>query len=288
MIDFSKPYRVVKAGNVRFEVDTPDGSVVCNSRKKVKRNSDVLVGDLVYLENADGETVIKAVEKRRNSLIRPAVANVDQIVMLISPVPEPDYFLIDKLILNCHAKKIDCILCVNKTDIRDLTDEIEKQYARSVRAIVPVCAKSGYIEKLLPLLKNRITCLAGQSAVGKSSLCNALTGSDCFEEGELSERIMRGKNTTTVASLVRISDGTFIVDTPGFSMLDVFDVTADELDLYYDEYVELSVGCKYHRCTHVAEPDCEVKRKVASGELSSERYERYKTLYETLKNAKKY
>lgn len=288
MIDFSLPYRVIRSGNFRFEVDTPDGIIVCHSRKKVKRSSDVLVGDLVYLEQAEDDIAIKAVEKRKNSLIRPAIANVDQIVMLISPQPEPDYFLIDKLILNCHAKKIDCILCVNKTDIVDLTEEIKMQYSRAVKSIVGISAKSGKIDRLLPLLEGKITCFAGQSAVGKSSLCNALTGNDCFEVGDLSEKIMRGKNTTTAASLVRLSDNTFIVDTPGFSMLDIFDISAEELDLYYDEYVELSGKCKYHRCTHIAEPDCEVKRKVASGDLSNERYERYKTLFAALKNEKKY
>lgn len=288
MIDFSRSYRVVKAGNFRFEVDTPDGIVVCVSRKKVKRSGDVLVGDLVYLENADGEFTIKAVEKRRNSLIRPAIANVDQIALLISPVPEPDYFLVDKLILNCHAEKIDCILCVNKTDIKDLSDEVEKQYAHAVKAMVSVNAQSGDVKNLLPLLKGKITCFAGQSAVGKSSLCNALIGTNSFEVGELSEKILRGKNTTTAALLVRIAENSFIADTPGFSMLDVFKVRADELDLYYDEYVSLSGKCKYHRCTHISEPDCEVKRKVESGELSPLRYERYKTLLQTLKNDKRY
>ena len=181
MIDFSLPYRVIKSGNFRFEVDTPDGVIVCHSRKKVKRSSDVLVGDLVYLEQAEDDIAIKAVEKRKNSLIRPAIANVDQIVMLVSPKPEPDFFLIDKLILNCHAKKIDCILCVNKTDITDLTEEIEKQYSHAVKAVVGISAKSGKTDDLLPLLKGKITCFAGQSAVGKSSLCNALTGSKFFE-----------------------------------------------------------------------------------------------------------
>ena len=157
-----------------------------------------------------------------------------------------------------------------------------------MKAVVGISAKSGKTDDLLPLLKGKITCFAGQSAVGKSSLCNALTGSKFFEVGELSEKIMRGKNTTTAASLVRLSDNTFIVDTPGFNMLDVFDISAEDLDLYYDEYVELSGKCKYHRCTHIAEPGCEVKRKVASGELSSARYERYKTLFATLKNQKKY
>lgn len=288
MLDPTKPYRVIKSVGNRFELDTPLGNVSCHSRKKVKRTGDVLVGDAVYVETAENDVVIKSVEKRKNSLIRPAVANIDQIAVLISPYPEPDYFLIDKLILNCHARRIDCILCVNKTDICDLTAEITRQYAASVKAVVGVSALKGDASALLPFLSGKTTCFAGQSAVGKSSLINLLVGKNQCEVGDLSDKILRGKNTTTAASLIKLSDETFVVDTPGFSMLDVFDVKADDVDLYYDEYVALSGKCKYHRCTHITEPDCEVKRHVEAGLLPRERYERYKIISANMKAGKKY
>lgn len=287
MIDFTKIYRVTKAVSNRFEIDSPDGIISCYSRKKVKKDYDILVGDLVRLEQIGSEIVIASVEKRKNSLIRPAVANIDQIVILVSPEPQPDFLLIDKMILNCHKKKIDCILCVSKKDIYNLTSDLQRQYSSAVKAIISVCAINNDISEIKPLLNEKITCLAGQSAVGKSSLTNAISGKKMSETGNISEKIKRGKNTTTAAALIKISDNGFIVDTPGFSMLDVFEIDANELDLYYDEYFSISDKCKYHRCSHIAEPDCEVKRRVATGELSRERYDRYVIIHNSLKQNKK-
>jgi len=288
MIDYSVAYRVTKAVSGRFFVDTPDGIIPCVARKKIKSKSDILVGDEVYLEKADGETVVLSVKKRRNSLIRPAVANIDQIVMIISPVPEPDYFLVDKLILNCHAQGIECALCINKVDIDDLTEKVKFQYGNAVSNIVSVSATEGKIDELIPLLKGKTTCFAGQSAVGKSSLTNAIMGYELHEVGSVSERIQRGKNTTTTAALIKTEYGGYIVDTPGFSMLDVFDIDALDLDLYYEDYVTLSGECKYHRCTHTVEPGCEVRRQVEAGLISKERYDRYVILYNSIKNKKKF
>ncbi len=286
MIDFTKPYRILRAVSNRFEIDSPDGSVTCYSRKKVKKNCDILVGDLVFLEPIGNETIISSVVKRKNSLIRPAVANIDQMVILVSPEPCPDYLLIDKMILNCHENAIDCILCANKNDVRDILPELKCQYNGAVKAIISVCAKNGVVDELLPLLKDKITCFSGQSAVGKSLLANALLGDEINETGCMSEKIKRGKNTTTAAALIKLSDSGFIVDTPGFSMLDVFDIDAVDLDLYYDEYLAVADKCRYHRCSHIAEPDCEVKRRVESGELNKERYERYVAIFNMLKQNK--
>ena len=182
---------------------------------------------------------------------------------------------------------IGCIICINKTDLDDsFVQKVTGQYGADVK-IISVCAKTGDIGQLIDVLKGKFSCFAGQSAVGKSSMINALHGEKIAKSGELSGN-NRGKNTTTRATLYALDDNTFIADTPGFGLLDVFDVEYDELDLYYNEYVELSQCCKYHRCKHINEPGCEVKKRVAEGSLNKDRYERYIQTYNELKSKKKY
>lgn len=279
--------RVIKVETDRYTVQTNEGTVVCYARKKVKRNSDIVVGDFVELENSDGVLSVKKVLERKNSLIRPSIANIDNIIMTIAPLPEPDFYLVDKMLVNCARKNIGFIICINKTDLDDgFVQKVTRQYGADVK-IISVCAKTGDIGQLIDVLKGKFSCFAGQSAVGKSSMINALHGEKIAKSGELSGN-NRGKNTTTRATLYALDDKTFIADTPGFGLLDVFDVEYDELDLYYNEYVELSQCCKYHRCKHINEPGCEVKKRVSEGSLNKDRYERYVQTYNELKSKKKY
>ena len=279
--------RVIKVETDRYTVQTNEGTVVCYARKKVKRNSDIVVGDFVELENSDGVLSVKKVLERKNSLIRPSIANIDNIIMTIAPLPEPDFYLVDKMLVNCARRNIGFIICINKTDLDDgFVQKVIDQYGADVK-IISVCAKTGDIGQLIDVLKGRFSCFAGQSAVGKSSMINALHGEKIAKSGELSGN-NRGKNTTTRATLYALDDNTFIADTPGFGLLDVFDVEYDELDLYYNEYVELSQCCKYHRCKHINEPGCEVKKRVAEGSLNKDRYERYIQTFSELKSKKKY
>ncbi len=279
--------RVIKVETDRYTVDTGSQTVTCYARKKVKRSSDIVVGDFVELENADGVLSVKRVLERKNSLIRPSIANIDNIIMTIAPIPEPDFYLVDKMLINCARKNIGFIICVNKTDLDDnFLQKVTEQYGADVK-IITTCAKNNEISQLVNALKGKFSCLAGQSAVGKSSIVNALHGEKIAKSGELSA-INRGRNTTTRATLYKLDEGTFVADTPGFGLLDVFDVEYDELDLYYNEYVDLSLNCKYHRCKHINEPGCEVKRRVEEGLLSKDRYLRYIETYNELKNKKKY
>lgn len=279
--------RVIKVETDRYTIDKDGEIITCFARKKVKRNSDIVVGDIVDLELADGVYTVKSVSRRKNSLIRPCIANVDAIIMTLAPLPEPDYFLADKMLVNCAKQNISCIICVNKTDInKEFASNVKFQYSDDA-IVVETSAQTGEVEQLKEVIKGKFVCFAGQSAVGKSSLINALVGKDLALSGEMSDN-NRGKNTTTRATLYPLGEDTFIADTPGFGLLEVFDVEYDELDLYYSKYVELSSSCKYHRCSHTCEPVCEVKNKVNSGELSKERYERYLITYNELKNKKKY
>lgn len=279
--------RVIKVETDRFTIDS-DGQVIeCVARKKVKRSSDILVGDIVDLETIDGVTTVKRVQKRKNSLIRPAISNVDAVVMTVAKIPEPDFYLIDKMIINCARQNISCIICVNKTDIDDkLFDEIKFQFS-SDATVVATSALNGDVSDLRKVIDGKFICFAGQSAVGKSALINALCGKQVAISGDLSA-INRGKNTTTRATIFPLGNHTYIADTPGFGLLEIFDVEYDELDLYYAKYVELSACCKYHRCMHVNEPSCEVKSQVEQGLLSKARYERYVQTFIELKSKKKY
>ena len=168
--------RVIKVETDRYTVDTGSQTVVCYARKKVKRNSDIVVGDFVELENADGVLSVKRVLERKNSLIRPSIANIDNIIMTIAPIPEPDFYLVDKMLINCARKNIGFIICVNKTDLDDtFLNKVQDQYGADVK-IISTCAKDNDISQLLDALKGKFSCFAGQSAVGKSSMINALHG----------------------------------------------------------------------------------------------------------------
>ncbi len=277
--------RVLRVETDRFTVGSAQGHIVCPARKKHKKNS-ILVGDLVDLDTTDGIVSVGKVYERKNRLIRPSVANVDQIVMILAPVPEPDFSLADKMIVNCIRQKISCVICVNKTDLDDsFAKQVEFQYGENA-TVVSACAARGDVEELRTALKGKFSCLAGQSAVGKSSLVNALVGEEKAKSGEMSGN-NRGKNTTTAVTVYDMGEDTYLADSPGFGLLDVFDVPYDELDLYYAEYVACLPDCKYPRCIHIEEPCCEVKRRVAEGSLHKGRYERYVKLYKELKSLKR-
>lgn len=279
--------RVIKCLSNKFTVDTDNEFITCSARKRIKKDSDILVGDFIELEFTGDEHVLNNVLPRKNSLIRPPISNIDQLIITIAPVPDIDYFLIDKLIINAHEQNIKTILCLNKTDIMipELFVELKGQYNGIVDNILKISAINGDFADLRDVLRGNLSCFTGQSAVGKSSIINALTGLS-RSVGELSNKNLRGKNTTSSVELIKLEDKTFIVDTPGFSMIDIHNIYYDELSLYYGEYVELSINCRFNKCTHTAEPDCAVKKAVENGMLNKRRYERYCLQFETLKKQK--
>ncbi len=283
----SEFYRIIKHKSDEFELDCNGEIKRLRARGRLKKNGELLVGDFVKTEVFEGIEVITEVQKRRNSLIRPSVANVDLIVLVVAPKPEIDWFLADKMIINCHRAGIGCVICLNKSDLPDLglKEQLRKQYAADVDAVVSVSAANGDLKELLPEIKGKLVCFAGQSAVGKSTISNGILGGNYRETGALSDKIGRGKNTTTTAAILKSDDGFLFIDTPGFSMLDVFEDDYTELPLYYSEYVELSDGCRFHPCTHTAEPDCAVKSAVSEGKLNEERYNRYIKIFNESKNA---
>lgn len=283
-----KFYRILKHKSNEFELDNGEKNVTVRARGRLKRDGELLVGDFVRVDDSGGEPVIAEVMPRRNFLVRPAVANVDVVVIVVAPRPEIDYYLIDKMIINCKRSGIECAICLNKSDLA--TGELEildAQFAKDVAAVVSVSALSGDIDSLLPVIQGRLVCFAGQSAVGKSTISNGILGGAFRAVGNLSDRIGRGRNTTTSAEILKSDKGFSFIDTPGFSMLDLFEEDYGSLAAYYDDYVALSDGCRFHPCTHTTEPGCAVIAAVGNGMLNKERYERYVRLYGECKNASK-
>ena len=281
--------RVIKSASNRFVLDTPNGLISCSARKTVKQKSDIVAGDFVLVSKEADGFVLTEVLPRKNSLIRPLVANIDLVIAVAAATPKPDYFLIDKLIINANRQDIGVVLCLNKSDLsRELFAELTAQYQFVVEGIAVTSAAHSDTKELLCLLNGKLSCLAGQSAVGKSSLINALTGHNAQKTAAVSEKNERGKNTTTRAEIIKLSADTYIIDTPGFSMLDMHGIARGELDLYYPEYMQYAPQCKFHRCTHTVEPDCRVRTAAQAGELNAARYRRYCVMHDALKAKKEY
>lgn len=279
------------------EKEAPDGKIYECKAKGVFRKNNIkpLVGDNVEITILDEEKQLGNIAKileRKNALIRPAVANIDQALVIFSVTrPEPNLNLLDRFLLMMEQQGRRCVICFNKMDIasEEEREKLLKVYEKSGCQILFVSAKEKQgMDVLRELLKGRTTTVAGPSGVGKSSIINEIQSEIKMETGAISEKIERGKHTTRHSELIAMGEDTYIMDTPGFSSLGIFDLEKEELKFYYPEFEPYEDACRFHGCIHVNEPDCRVKEAVEKGEISKERYENYKILYEELKNIKKY
>ena len=260
-----------------------------------KDNRKPLVGDDVELDVLDEEKALGNIREllpRRSELIRPAVANVDQALVIFSIVkPKPNFNLLDRFLVMMEQQGIETIICFNKADIdeADEGEEYREIYEKCGYRTLTVSAKQGMgIDELKALLAGRTTTVAGPSGVGKSSIVNSLQNGIVMETGQISAKIERGKHTTRHSELIYVGEDTYILDTPGFSSLGLFDLEKEDLSSFYPEFAEHEKYCKFGGCSHVNEPVCGVKDAVAEGAISRMRYENYCLLYEELKNLKKW
>lgn len=258
-----------------------------------KRKVTPLVGDYVSFQaENEREGYILDVFERKNELVRPPIANIDQAILVFSAV-EPDFSpgLLDRFLVLIEAKDIRPLIVVSKMDlVDDDTKPRIEQYIRDYRQIgyevfeVSVKTRAG-IDALLPYFEGKVSVFAGQSGVGKSSLLNALRPNLQLKTGDISHHLGRGKHTTRHVELIEIGGG-FVADTPGFSALEFDDIELEQLLLCFPEFVTKSSDCKFRGCTHTAEPKCAVKEALASGDIPPYRYEHYMSFIEEIKERK--
>lgn len=278
---------ITRADTDGFTVVSDNLFFRCRSRGNLKKNGGIAPGDAVLF--SDG--VIEKVLPRKNLFSRPRVANADIILAVVSPLPKPDFYTLDKILVNAEVQNVPVAIVVNKSDTDSaIYEEIKREYSAAAENIISFSAKTGEgKETLAELLKGKLAVLAGNSAVGKTSLVNALLGLD-LKTGDYSEKILRGRQTTAYSEIFfgKHNDcEIMIADTPGFAAIDA-NVKAEDLPECYPEYFNVSCECRFRGCTHVTEPDCKVKELVSEGKLSSARYERYKSIYEELSERRDY
>lgn len=240
-----------------------------------------MVGDRVRFTPGEGDDDgwIEEILPRKSELIRPSVANADMLMLVVASVPQPDMLLVDKLILRAERGGMTPAICVNKVDLgEELAQRIATEYAGTELRVFSVSARTGEgIGALREAMRGKVTCLAGQSAVGKSSLLNALFGLN-LETGGLSRKTERGRHTTRRAEMMAL-DGSFVLDTPGFSLLELeTDMEPQEFAGLYPEYNALAADCRFQPCLHDREPGCAVRAAVESGALGAARWARYRQL----------
>lgn len=248
-----------------------------------------LIGDRVRVS---AQQYIEEISPRRNSLVRPAAANIDQLLVVIAVHhPQPHFLMLDRFLVEAERRQIEVGIVLSKMDLWSLADQ------QSIEMAIKGYEAAGYpiyrvstreegetpwpVENLRTSLQNKITVLAGPSGVGKSSLINLLVGAR-QETGELSEKIARGKNTTRAAKLLPVQGGGLIADTPGFSSLQLWELNKEDLAQYYPEFTPFLGQCRFPDCRHDKEPDCAIKQAVQSGEVAPFRYENYLKLYQEL------
>lgn len=254
-----------------------------------------LVGDDVEIDIISEEKKtgnVAAILPRKNALIRPAVANVDQALLIFAAAsPNPNFNLLDRFLVMMGRQDVPVILCFNKCDLitEEQQQEIASIYEASGCKILFVSAKKELgLNALQKILEGKTTTVAGPSGVGKSSLINLLAPEACMETGEISKKIERGRHTTRHAELIQLKGDGYIMDTPGFSSLYLPEMEKEELQDCYPEFAAYEPYCRFQGCSHISEPDCGVKEALSEGKIHPVRYENYCQLYGELKDRKKY
>lgn len=283
-----------------YYVHVPQMGVYECKAKGIFRNQNIkpLVGDDVEIAVLDQEKMlgnILSIYPRKNTLIRPAVVNIDQALVFFALVdPLPNLNLLDRFLIKMEQQKVETVICFNKRDLVGQTEmaELESCYAASGYSVL---FSSNYtsdgLDQVKEVLTGKTTVLAGPSGVGKSSLMNRLHPEANMEIGRISEKIRRGKHTTRHSELVYIEElgeDTYVLDTPGFTSLYLTDLEAEELKDYFVEFREYEAECRFSGCLHLREPECGVKRALEAGKISRSRYENYLGFYRELCEKKKY
>ena len=265
--------------------------------KGVFRNRKVkpLVGDNVEIVVLDEEKHLGNVEEilpRKNELIRPAVSNIDMaLVIFAAAKPDPNFNLLDRFLCMMEHQKVPVTICFNKCDLvsEEEKENLQKIYAPAGYDILFTSVKTGEnIDRLKALLAEKTTTVAGPSGVGKSSLINELQTDVRMQTGAISDKIGRGKHTTRHSEIISIGQDTYIMDTPGFSSMDLPGFEKEDLWTCYPEFVPYEPECRFIGCSHIGEPDCGVKNALAEGKISRVRYDNYVMLYDEMKNIRKY
>ncbi len=285
---------VVKATAGFYYVQRDDEVWECSLRGKFRLDkTEVLVGDTVAVKpRHDDVGVIEKVYPRKNALLRPPVANVDQ-ALIVFAVREPDItpMLLDRFLVQSEHSGVEPVICLNKTDLSD-GDHLEMAdlYRRAGYNVLETSVyQDKGVDSLRELLKGKISVLAGPSGAGKSSLLNAVQPGLSLKTGEVGKKIKRGRHTTRHVELLSLSGGGLVADTPGFSQLYLPDIKKEGLSLYFPEMERLLGNCRFNGCLHVSEPDCAVKEAVDNSEIHPLRYSHYlQFLDEIKKQERKY
>ena len=254
-----------------------------------------LVGDDVEIEVLNEEEKLGDIVKilpRRSELIRPAVANIDQaLVIFAAREPKPNLSLLDRFLVIMEKQDVPVIICFNKQDLCDEEEvgRLKEIYEACGYPVVLASAKQGEgIEEIKSLLRGKTTTVAGPSGVGKSSLTNLLQNEVQMETGEISKKLGRGRHTTRHSQIIQIEEDTWLYDTPGFTSFYVEEIEKEELRFYFREFFKYEGTCRFQGCTHTHEPGCMVKNALEEGKISKERYENYLELYGELKEKRRY
>ncbi len=260
-----------------------------------KQKIKPLVGDNVEIAVIDEQEKKGNVENifpRKNQLIRPAVANIDMaLVIFAAAKPDPNFNLLDRFLCMMEYQNIPVTICFNKKDLvsQETIEQLKSIYEPAGYHVLFTSTKSGGgIEEVKSLLTGKTATVAGPSGVGKSSIINMLQDEVVMETGVISTKIERGKHTTRHSEIIPVMKDSFIMDTPGFSSMDVPGFEKEELWTCYPEFREYEPYCRFQGCSHINEPDCGVKSALEEGKISNVRYENYKLLYEELKNIRKF